>query len=210
MIKPPPVSWSIARWTVFLALATSLGSSLEARAPTQTAVLAGGCFWGMEGVFEHVRGVQKVVSGYAGGSVQDANYEAVSSERTGHAEAIMIKFDPSKVSYSQLLSIFFTVAHDPTEVDRQGPDVGRSYRSAIFPLNAQQRSQALRSIAEFARSREGHAKIATRIESGHFYPAEPVHQGFLARHPDNPYIVVNDLPKLVRLKSSYPGLWTSY
>jgi peptide-methionine (S)-S-oxide reductase len=169
-----------------------------------TAVLAGGCFWGMEAVFEHVKGVDTVVSGFAGGSAKDADYEDVSSERTGHAEAIRITYDPSKISYFDLLKIYFTVAHDPTEVNRQGPDVGASYRSAIFPQDAQQKAVAARTIAQL--KARGKA-IATRIESGGFYPAEAYHQDYVRKHPDAPYVVVNDLPKLAKLKREYPGWW---
>jgi peptide-methionine (S)-S-oxide reductase len=174
-----------------------------AKAPAETAVLAGGCFWGMEGVFEHVKGVTNVVSGYAGGSSSDANYDRVSTERTGHAEAVRISFDPSQVSYAQLLKIYFSVAHDPTQVNRQGPDVGPSYRSAIFPQNAAQRQIAASFIAQL------HAKrpIATRIESGRFFPAEAHHQDFMRRNPYYPYIIVNDRPKLARLKQAYPQYW---
>jgi peptide-methionine (S)-S-oxide reductase len=183
-----------------------LGASAAAAPPphSATAVLAGGCFWGMEAVFEHVKGVDKVVSGFAGGSARDADYEDVSSERTGHAEAIRITYDPSRISYFDLLKIYFTVAHDATEVNRQGPDVGPSYRSAIFPQDAQQKALAARTIAQLkARGKP----IATRIESGGFYPAESYHQDYVRKHPDAPYVVINDLPKLAKLKSDYPRWW---
>lgn len=169
-----------------------------------TAVLAGGCFWGMEAVFEHVKGVNDVVSGFAGGSAKDADYEDVSSERTGHAEAIRITYDPAKISYFDLLKIYFTVAHDPTEVNRQGPDVGPSYRSAIFPQDAQQKAVAAKTIAQLKAMGK---PIATRIESGGFYPAETYHQEYVRKHPDAPYVVINDLPKLAKLKSDYPAWW---
>ncbi|MGN6154209.1 MAG: peptide-methionine (S)-S-oxide reductase MsrA [Sphingomicrobium sp.] len=169
-----------------------------------TAVLAGGCFWGMEAVFEHVKGVTDVVSGFAGGSARDADYQDVSSERTGHAEAVRITYDPSKISYFDLLKIYFTVAHDPSEVNRQGPDVGPSYRSAIFPQDAQQKAIASKTIAQLKAMGK---PIATRIESGGFYPAEAYHQGYVRKHPDAPYVVVNDLPKLAKLKRDYPGWW---
>jgi peptide-methionine (S)-S-oxide reductase len=187
------------------ALATTAATAASRQAtPTQTAVLAGGCFWGVEAVFEHVKGVTNVVSGYAGGSAKDASYDRVSGERTGHAEAVRISFDPRRVSYADLLKIYFTVAHDPTQVNRQGPDVGPSYRSAIFPQDAQQLAVARKMIAQL-RSR-GH-RIATRIESGRFYPAESYHQDFVRKNPRHGYVVVNDLPKLAKLKRAYPGWW---
>jgi peptide-methionine (S)-S-oxide reductase len=170
----------------------------------QTAVLAGGCFWGMEEVFEHVKGVRDVVSGFAGGSSKDASYDAVSSERTGHAEAVKITYDPTQISYFDLLKIYFTVAHDPSQVDRQYPDVGPSYRSAIFPQDARQKAVATQTIAQL---RAHGKKIATKIESGGFYPAEAYHQDFAKKHPDYPYIVVNDEPKVRKLKATYPNWW---
>jgi peptide-methionine (S)-S-oxide reductase len=176
-------------------------------AHADTAVLAGGCFWGMETVFEHVKGVSDVVSGFAGGSAGDATYDAVSSERTGHAEAVRITYDPKQISYGQLLKIFFTVAHDPTQVNRQGPDTGPSYRSAIFPQNAAQARAARAFIASLASAHAYKKPIATRIESGGFYPAEAYHQDFAMKHPFYPYIVVNDRPKVAALKSRYPSLF---
>ena len=178
-------------------------ASAAPQAPLQTAVLAGGCFWGMEAVFEHVKGVREVVSGYAGGSRADATYAKVAAERTGHAEAVRIRFDPRQVSYADLLRVYFTVAHDPTQVNRQGPDVGRSYRSAIFPLNVQQKAAAEQAIAQLSRSR----KIATRLESGTFYPAEAYHQDFARKHPNHGYIVAHDKPKVAKLKRTFPQLW---
>ena len=191
-------------------LALILGSAMAlAAAPAyaDTAVLAGGCFWGMESVFEHVKGVSDVVSGYAGGRAADASYDKVSSERTGHAEAVRITYDPKQVSYAQLLQVFFAVAHDPTEVNRQGPDVGTSYRSAIFPQNAQQAAQARTFIARLNASHVVMKPIATRIESGGFYPAEAYHQDFARKNPYYPYILINDRPKVAALKSRYPALW---
>jgi peptide-methionine (S)-S-oxide reductase len=192
-----------------LALVLSLFAvSPAAAAPkTETAVLAGGCFWGMEWVFEHVKGVTGVVSGYAGGSAKDADYEKVSSESTGHAEAVKISYDPVKVSYAQLLQIYFTVAHNPTEVDRQGPDTGHSYRSAIFPQNADQARFAKAFIARLNAAHIYNAPIATKIESGGFYPAESYHQGFARKHPYFPYIVVNDRPKVAALRQKFPALY---
>ena len=188
---------------ILAALAMAPLATSASAATQETAVLAGGCFWGMEGVFEHVKGVTNVVSGYAGGSAGDAKYDKVSTERTGHAEAIRISFDPRQVSYAQLLKIYFSVAHDPTQVNRQGPDVGPSYRSAIFPQNAAQRKIAASFIAQLRARRP----IATRIESGPFFPAEAYHQDFMRRNPYYPYIIVNDRPKLAKLKQAYPQYW---
>lgn len=170
-------------------------------------MLAGGCFWGMEAVFEHVRGVTDVVSGYAGGGASDANYRAVSSERTRHAEAVRITYDPAKISYATLLQIYFTVAHDPTQVNRQGPDVGPSYRSAVFPQNPAQSAAARAFIARLRSDNAFKRPIATRIESGRFFPAEAEHQDFARRNPFHPYIVVNDKPKVAALKARYPRLF---
>jgi len=190
---------------VLLALSVlPLASSTLAKPAGETAVLAGGCFWGMEAVFEHVKGVQNVVSGYAGGAAEEARYDKVSSERTGHAEAIKISFDPRQVSYAQLLRIYFSVAHDATQVNRQGPDVGPSYRSAIFPQNAEQRRLAASFIAQLRAAKK---PIATRLESGPFYPAEASHQDFVRRNPLYPYVLVNDRPKLAKLKREYPQYW---
>jgi peptide-methionine (S)-S-oxide reductase len=191
-----------------LLLATAVAASSATASPrTETAVLAGGCFWGMESVFEHVKGVTSVVSGYAGGNAADANYDRVSSEGTAHAEAVKITYDPAQVSYAQLLQIYFTVAHDPTEVDRQGPDVGHSYRSAIFPQSPQQAAFAKAFIARLNAAHLYKAPIATRMESGGFYPAEAYHQGFARRHPDYPYIVVNDRPKVAALHKKFPAFY---
>ena len=186
-----------------------LASSVLGAAPARadTAVLAGGCFWGMEAVFEHVKGVSDVVSGYAGGSARDANYGAVSSERTGHAEAVRITFDPKQISYGKLLQIFFTVAHDPTQVNRQGPDVGPSYRSAIFPQSAGQAQAAKAFVDTISASGAYRKPIATKIERGTFHPAEAEHQDFARRNPMHPYILINDRPKVASLKSRYPNLF---
>jgi peptide-methionine (S)-S-oxide reductase len=181
-------------------------TAAPAVAASQTAVLAGGCFWGMESVFEHVKGVTDVVSGYAGGSASNAHYEDADS---GHAEAVKITYDPTKISYEQLLKVFFTVAHDPTQVNRQGPDVGISYRSAIFPQSPQQAAAAKAFIARLNAAGIFKAPIATRIESGGFYPAEAYHQDFARRHPWYPYIVINDRPKVEALEKRYPSLWKS-
>ena len=194
-----------AKWLALAGLAVS-GTTMAsfAQAPTETAVLAGGCFWGMEAVFEHVKGVRSVVSGYAGGTAQDASYDKVSSERTGHAEAIRISYDPRQVSYAQLLRIYFSVAHDPTQVNRQGPDVGPSYRSAIFPQTPAQKRLAASFITQL---RSAGKPIATKIESGRFYLAEAHHQDFVRRNPLHPYVVVHDRPKLAKLKRAYPQFW---
>jgi peptide-methionine (S)-S-oxide reductase len=192
-----------------LILALLAGSPAAAAPRTDTAVLAGGCFWGMEWVFEHVKGVTNVVSGYAGGDSRDASYDKVSSEETGHAEAVKISYDPSQVSYAQLLQVYFTVAHDPTEVDRQGPDVGHSYRSAIFPQTPEQARFAKAFIARLNGAHIYKAPIATRVESGGFYPAEAYHQGFARKHPYFPYILVNDRPKVAALRQKFPALYKS-
>lgn len=187
-----------------LAALALLACAASAPARADTAVLAGGCFWGMETVFEHVEGVSAVTSGYAGGARADANYQAVSGERTGHAEAVRISYDPAKVSYGQLLAIYFTVAHDPTQLNRQGPDEGPSYRSAIFPQSEAQRRAAAAAITKLGAG--GH-KIVTRIESGAFYPAEAYHQDFMRRNPLHPYILAHDAPKVAALKRRYPALY---
>jgi len=173
----------------------------------QTAVLAGGCFWGMEWVFEHVKGVTGVVSGYAGGSAKDASYDKVSSESTGHAEAVRITYDPSQLSYGRLLEVYFTIAHDPTQVNRQGPDVGSSYRSAIFPQSAEQERFARVYIGKLDASHVWRTPVATRIEHGSFYPAEKYHQHFAAEHPYFPYILINDRPKIAALRQKFPALY---
>jgi len=176
-------------------------------AQAETAVFAGGCFWGMEAVFEHVKGVTDVVSGYAGGSASDARYGRVSSETTGNAEAVRINYDTSRINYGQLLQLFFTVAHDPTQVNRQGPDTGPSYRSAIFPQNPGQKKAARLFIEKVSASGAYKQPIATRIESGLFFPAEAEHQDYARRNPFNPYILVNDRPKVAALKRQYPSLY---
>ncbi|WP_404336019.1 peptide-methionine (S)-S-oxide reductase MsrA [Sphingomonas sp. MMS12-HWE2-04] len=172
----------------------------------QTAVLAGGCFWGMEAVFQSVRGVQSVTSGYAGGTASDASYARVSTERTGHAEAVKIVYDPRKVSYGTLLRIYFSVAHDPTLLNRQGPDRGPSYRSAIFPQDARQRQVAEAYIAQLGKAKAWPRPIVTRIETGAFYPAEASHQDFYWRNPTHPYIVRWDRPKVAAFRNAFPQL----
>lgn len=171
---------------------------------TETAVFAGGCFWGVQGVFQHVNGVTNAVSGYAGGAKDTAQYEMVGSGRTGHAEAVKVTFDPKKVTYGHLLQIYFSVAHDPTELNRQGPDTGTQYRSTIFPANDEQARVAKAYIAQLENARLFDAAIATTIEPGHaFYNAEAYHQDFLTQNPTYPYIVYNDLPKIEHLKKLF-------
>jgi peptide-methionine (S)-S-oxide reductase len=173
----------------------------------QTAVLAGGCFWGVDAVFKHVKGVESVVAGYAGGSAATAHYEVVSAGGTGHAESVKITFDAGKIAYSDLLRIFFSVAHDPTELNRQGPDTGTQYRSVIFYANDEQKQIALAYIAQLNNAKVFRKPIVTQVVPlKAFYPAEGYHQNFLALHPDNPYIVFNDLPKLQKLRKQFPAL----
>ena len=172
------------------------------------AVLAGGCFWGVQGVFQRVNGVSNAVSGYAGGAADTAFYELVGSGRTGHAESVQITYDPARISYGKLLQVFFSVAHDPTELDRQGPDVGSQYRTAIFPANEEQARIARDYIAQLDQARVFDAAIVTRIEPGRsFYPAEGYHQDFLTLNPSYPYIVYNDLPKIENLKRLFSNLY---
>ena len=176
------------------------------RAAPDTAVFAGGCFWGVEGVFEHVKGVISATSGYAGGSANAPSYEEVSSGTTGHAESVRVVFDPSRITYAQLLQVFFLVVHDPTELDRQGPDVGTQYRSLVLYRDPAQRQAAEAYVAELTRTKAFDRPIVTRIQPlDAFYPAEVYHQHFMALHPDYPYIAYNDAPKLVRLQQRFPG-----
>jgi peptide-methionine (S)-S-oxide reductase len=172
------------------------------------AVLAGGCFWGIQGVYQHVKGVSSAVSGYAGGKEDTAQYEMVGTGRTGHAESVRIVFDPRVVSYGRILQIFFSIAHDPTELNRQGPDDGPQYRSAIFPTSADQARVAKAYIQQLNDAHAFPADIVTTVEPGkEFYRAEAYHQDFLERHPSYPYIVVNDLPKVADLKRVFPDLY---
>jgi len=190
--------------TLLIPIALLAAAPAAAAPKSETAVLAGGCFWGVEWVFEHVKGVKDVVSGYAGGSAKDAHYEAADS---GHVEAVRITYDPAQVSYAQLLQVFFTVAHDPTEVNRQGPDVGPSYRSAIFPQSPDQARFAKAFIGRLTAAHVFKKPIATKIENGGFFPAEEYHQHFAEKHPSYPYIVVNDRPKVAALQKRFPSLW---
>jgi peptide-methionine (S)-S-oxide reductase len=170
------------------------------------AVLAGGCFWGMEAVFEHVKGVKSVTAGYDGGSADTANYEAVSTENTGHAESVRIVYDPHVISYATLLRVYFSIAHDPTQLNRQGPDHGPSYRSAIFAQNPAQAAVAKAYIAQLDRTKAFGRPIVTKIETGTFYPAEAYHQHFYDRNPLHPYIVHWDKPKVAAFKAAFPQL----
>ena len=174
----------------------------------QTAVLAGGCFWGLQGVFEHVRGVQRVLAGYSGGARGAATYEEVSSGTTGHAESVQIVFDPAEVTYGKLLQIYFAVAHDPTQLNRQGPDSGTQYRSAIFYADEAQRRIAEAYIAQLGQDKVFRQPIVTRVDPlKGFYPAESYHQDYYLKNPDQPYIVFNDLPKIRNLKRLFPDSW---
>jgi peptide-methionine (S)-S-oxide reductase len=174
----------------------------------ETAVLAGGCFWGVQGVYQHTEGVKNAVSGYAGGEKKTAIYEVVGSGMTGHAEAVKITYDPKKISYGKLLQIYFSVAHDPTQLNRQGPDRGTQYRSAIFPQNDEQAKVAKAYIAQLNEARVYKAAIVTKIEPGkEFFPAEGYHQDYLTLHPTQPYIVFNDLPKIKNLERLFPDIY---
>lgn len=174
----------------------------------KTVVFAGGCFWGVEAVFEHVRGVTKVVSGYSGGTADTANYEQVSAGGTGHAESVRISYDPSRISYGQLLKVFFSVAHDPTELDRQGPDTGPQYRSAVFFADAEQKRVTEAYIAQLQAAGAFSRPIVTQVAPLQaFYEAEAYHQDYLVRNPTQPYIVQFDLPKLAELKRQFPALY---
>jgi peptide-methionine (S)-S-oxide reductase len=178
------------------------------QAHEETAVLAGGCFWGVQGVFQHVSGVTKVIAGYSGGKRETAQYETVSGGQTGHAESVQITYDPTKITYGRLLQIYFSVAHDPTELNRQGPDSGTQYRSAIFPANDMQKRVAQSYIAQLNKAHAFPAPIVTKTDmlTG-FYPAENYHQNYLTLHPDQPYIAINDIPKVENLKRLFPSVY---
>lgn len=193
-----------------LGLMLGLGAFTNAgAAPTeQTAVFAGGCFWGVDAVFKHVRGVSNVVSGYSGGNADTAHYEMVSQGDTGHAESVRVRFDPAQVSYQQLLQVFFYVAHDPTELNRQGPDTGSQYRSAIFYTSAEQQKVAHDYMQKLNAEHVFRGPIVTQlVPLKQFYPAEEHHQNYLALHPFQPYIVFNDMPKLDRLQKTFPAMY---
>jgi peptide-methionine (S)-S-oxide reductase len=179
-----------------------------AQSTSEIAVLAGGCFWGVQGVFQHVDGVTRAVSGYAGGEADTAHYELVSNGTTGHAESVQITYDPSKISYGKILQIYFSVAHDPTQLNYQGPDMGPQYRSTIFPMNDAQAKVAKAYIAQLDQAHVFGDAIVTTLEPGKaFYPAEDYHQDFLTLNPTYPYIVYNDLPKVENLKRVFPELY---
>jgi peptide-methionine (S)-S-oxide reductase len=178
------------------------------QATSEVAVLAGGCFWGVQGVYQYTKGVTRAVSGYAGGQKSSAHYEAVGGGRTGHAEAVQVTFDPRQITYGRLLQVFFSVVHDPTQLNRQGPDVGTQYRSAVFPMSAEQETIAKAYIAQLNQARVFDTAIVTRIEPNQpFYDAEGYHQDFLERNPTHPYIAINDLPKVEALKRLFPALY---
>ncbi len=178
---------------------------VAAASGSETAVLAGGCFWGVQGVFQHVKGVSRALSGYAGGGPDTAHYERVGEGDTGHAESVQITYDPKQISYGQLLQIYFSVAHDPTQLNRQGPDSGTQYRSAIFPQDAMQQRVADAYIAQLDKAGIFHQPIVTKTKPAQgFYPAEDYHQDFLALNPGYPYIAINDLPKVRNLKRLFP------
>ena len=212
-VAAPVLGIALAAYSSASAAAPLPGPAVDippaAPAGVQTAVLAGGCFWGVEGVFEHVKGVTRVVSGYAGGTPDTATYRHVSSGRTGHAEAVRISYDPARISYGQLLKVFFSVAHDPTELNRQGPDTGPQYRSAIFYASAEQKRVAEATIAQLQKARAFPRPIVTRVAPLQaFHDAEAYHQDYLAHHPSQPYVVINDLPKIAKLKRQFPSLYT--
>jgi peptide-methionine (S)-S-oxide reductase len=207
---------SRAKWIVALLVApvVALGMTplrtlaASSTSAPDTAVFSGGCFWGVDAVFKHVKGVTRVVSGYAGGAADTAQYEIVSTGKTGHAESVQVTYDPSKVSYDDLLKVFFFVAHDPTELNRQGPDSGTQYRSSIWYENEAQKKMADDYIAQIDQQHAFSGPIVTKVVplTG-FYPAEAYHQNYLELHPDQPYIVYNDLPKLAHLQKDFPGLY---
>ena len=176
----------------------------------ETVVLAGGCFWGIQAVFEHVKGVTRVTAGYSGGSGSTAQYETVSSGGTGHAESVRITYDPSQISYGQLLKVYFSVAHDPTQLNRQGPDEGTQYRSAIFYAGDEQKRIAESYIEQLNKAKVYPGPIVTQVVAlKGFYPAEDYHQDYAVHHPNDPYIRINDLPKVEHLRKMLPELWVS-
>jgi peptide-methionine (S)-S-oxide reductase len=188
--------------------APNIDAGLANNKSEQTAVLAGGCFWGIQAVFQHVKGVINATSGYSGGSSATAEYEIVSTGETGHAESVKIIYDPSQITYGRILQIFFSVAHDPTQLNRQGPDEGTQYRSAIFYNNAEQRRIAETYITQLEQAKMFNRRIVTQVVPlKGFYPAEAYHQDYATRHPDNPYIVYNDAPKVDHLRQQFPDLF---
>jgi peptide-methionine (S)-S-oxide reductase len=197
-----------SRQEVTVLPAPSLDIPLAAQPSERTAVFAGGCFWGIEAVFEHVKGVKSATSGYAGGTVRSPSYEDVSSGRTGHAESVRVVYDPSEVTYGQLLQVFFSVAHDPTQLNRQGPDVGTQYRSAIFYSTDDERRIAEAYVAQLTAAKAFPRPIVTQIvRLAEFYPAEAYHQDYMAHHPNDLYIRINDAPKVEHLRKEFPALY---
>jgi peptide-methionine (S)-S-oxide reductase len=202
------VSKYLSMKILYFMLGLGLLSNAIASPTEQTAVFSGGCFWGMDAVYKHVKGVIEVVSGYSGGNAATAHYEQVSNGNTGHAESVRVRFDPDQVSYQQLLQVFFTVAHDPTQLNRQGPDVGTQYRSVIFHTSAEQQRIAQNYIQRLTVAHTYTAPIVTQVVPlQQFYPAERHHQNYLALHPYQPYIVFNDMPKLELLRKRFPALY---
>jgi peptide-methionine (S)-S-oxide reductase len=198
-----------ARESAPVAVPNSTTDAPLAAGSQQTAVIAGGCFWGIQAVFQHVKGVVSATSGYSGGAANAAEYERVSEGDTGHAESVKITYDPSQITYGQLLRVFFSVAHDPTELNRQGPDTGSQYRSSIFYANDEQKRIAEAYIAQLDSAKVFPRKIVTQVVPlKAFYPAEAYHQNYATLHPDNPYIVYNDAPKVARLQRQFPELYT--
>jgi len=197
------------KFTLAAALPLLLASSTRSGAVReQVVVFAGGCFWGVEAVFEHVKGVTSAVSGYAGGTTRSPTYEEVSTGRTGHAESVQVVFDPTQVSLEQLLQVFFMVAHDPTQRNRQGPDIGTQYRSAVFFADPSQQRAVQAYVAELTKKKAFPQPIVTEVVPlDVFHPAEAYHQGYLGRHPSQPYIVINDAPKLEHLRRAFPALY---
>ena len=187
----------------------TIDAALATANSEQTAVVAGGCFWGIQAVFQHVKGVISATSGYSGGAANTAEYETVSSGETGHAESVKIVYDASRITYGQLLRVFFSVAHDPTQLNRQGPDMGSQYRSVIFYANDEQKRIAEAYIAQLEKAQVFRLPIVTQVVPlTAFYPAEAYHQDYAARHPDNPYIVYNDAPKVANLRQQFPDLYS--
>jgi peptide-methionine (S)-S-oxide reductase len=188
--------------------APAVGSTLAVAPAEDTAVFAGGCFWGVEAVFDHVKGVKRAISGYAGGNLGSPSYEQVSTGNTGHAESVEVIYDPSQVSYGKLLQIFFSVAHDPTQLNRQGPDHGTQYRSAIFYNNANQQRIAQSYVTQLTAAKTFSRPIVTQVAKlNGFFPAEEYHQHYLSQHMSQPYIVINDLPKVAALKKQFPDVY---
>jgi peptide-methionine (S)-S-oxide reductase len=199
--------WKLVPLALAVLIGTAAATPALAAPRTEKAVLAGGCFWGVEAVFDQLRGVSNVVSGFSGGNKTTAHYEVVSTGMTGHAESVEITFDPSQISYRQLLDVYFTVAHDPTELDYQGPDHGSQYRSSIFYIGDEQKRVAEIAIRELTAKHVYSAPIVTKVVPFvAFYPAEAYHQHYLVHHPDEPYIVYNDMPKLKALHDRFPAL----